>query len=112
MSWLTFRNMPVSSAVALCGLYDGPLETYLTDYPHVRQIVLCLDADGPGEGAAERLREKYGQQGYGVSYEPPPQGKDWNAYLQLIKAHKAQNGAGGQYCLITRACLHIWIKMR
>ena len=86
MSWLTFRNMPVSSAVALCGLYDGPLETYLTDYPHVRQIVLCLDADGPGEGAAERLREKYGQQGYGVSYEPPPQGKDWNAYLQLIKA--------------------------
>ena len=86
MSWLTLHRRPMSNAVALCGLYDGPLETYLRENPGIRRIFLCLDADGPGEGAAGRLKEKYGQQGYGVSYEPPPRGKDWNAYLLLIKA--------------------------
>ena len=44
-----------SNAIALCGLYDGPLGTYLADYPHIRRIVLCLDADGPGREAAGKL---------------------------------------------------------
>ena len=82
MSWFTLHGRPLSNAVALCGLYDGPLETYLDEYPHVRRIALCLDADGPGREAAGRLGTKYRSLGYGVETRAPPSGKDWNAYLQ------------------------------
>ena len=71
-----------ANAVALCGLYEGGLDTYLRENPHIRYIFLCLDADEHGREAAERLREKYARQGRTVSYKPPPRGKDWNEYLQ------------------------------
>ena len=35
-----------------------------------------------GKQAAERMKDKYTQQGCVVSYKPPPHGKDWNEYLQ------------------------------
>lgn len=80
MSWFTLHGK--CNAIALCGLYDGPLETYLADYPHIRRILLCLDADGPGREAAGRLREKYRGLGYGTEERFPPSGKDWNDFLQ------------------------------
>lgn len=79
MSWFTLHGR--SNAIALCGLYDGPLETYLADYPHIRRIVLCLDADGPGREAAGRLMEKYRGLGYETEVRAPPSGKDWNDCL-------------------------------
>lgn len=83
MSYCTLHRSVKNSAVALCCLYDGPLDTYLRDNPHLKQIDLCLDADGPGQAAAERMRQKYTQKGYAVSVHTPPRGKDWNDYLQL-----------------------------
>lgn len=80
MSWFTLYGW--ANAIALCGLYEGPLDTYLQENPQIKYIFLCLDADGPGQEAAGRLVEKYGQQGYAASYKPPPCGKDWNEYLQ------------------------------
>ena len=80
MSWFTLCGP--CNALALCGLYDAPLGTYLADYPHIRRIVLCLDADGPGREAAGRLGEKYRGLGYAVADLPTPSGKDWNQYLQ------------------------------
>ena len=80
MSWFTLHGQ--CGAVALCGLYDGPLETYLKDAPHIRRIVLCLDADGWGRKAAERLGEKYRGLGYETEDRLPPSGKDWNEFLQ------------------------------
>lgn len=80
MSWFTLHGQ--CGAVALCGLYDGPLETYLKDAPHIRRIILCLDADGPGREAAGKLGEKYRGLGYGVEKQFPPSGKDWNEFLQ------------------------------
>lgn len=80
MSWLTLYGQ--SNAVALCGLHDSPLETYLNDNPHIRQITLCLDADGPGREAVARLGEKYRTRGYKTEDQMPPSGKDWNEYLQ------------------------------
>ena len=59
------------NAVALCGLYEGPLDTYLRENPQIKYIFLCLDADGPGKEAAERMKDKYAQKGYVVSYKPP-----------------------------------------
>lgn len=60
MSFCTLHRQVRSNAVALCGLYQGPLDTYLRENPHLKQIVLCLDADGPGQEATEKFREEYG----------------------------------------------------
>lgn len=82
MSFCTLHRQVRSNAVALCSLYQGPLDTYLQENPHLKQIVLCLDTDIWGKQAAERFQEEYAQKGYTVSIRTPAQGKDWNAYLQ------------------------------
>ena len=81
MSYLTLHR-DTTNAVALCGLYDGALQTYLQAHPEIRRIALCLDADEPGQKAARQLQEKYQLQGYAVTVEKPRCGKDWNEYLQ------------------------------
>ena len=81
MSWLTLYGP--ANAVALCGLHDAPLDTYLNDYPHIGRIVLCLDADGPGREAAGRLAAKYRERGFEVVDRVPPSGKDWNEYHRM-----------------------------
>ena len=81
MSYLTLHR-DTTNAVALCGLYDGALQTYLQAHPEIRSIALCLDADEPGQKAAQQLQEKYQLQGYAVTVEKPRCGKDWNEYLQ------------------------------
>ena len=81
MSYLTLHRN-TSNALALCGLYDGALQTYLQAHPEIRRIALCLDADEPGQKAARQLQEKYQLQGYAVVVEKPRCGKDWNEYLQ------------------------------
>ena len=80
MSWITLHGRV--NASALCGLHEAPLETYLHDNPHIRRIVFCLDADGPGCEAAGRLGAKYRALGYETEDRAPPAGKDWNEYLQ------------------------------
>ena len=81
---LTLHRQVTSNAIALCGLYEGALDTYLRDTPGIRRIALCLDADGPGQTAAERLQAKYEGLGYTVKLLRPARGKDWNEYLQQL----------------------------
>lgn len=81
MSYLSLHREPIN-AIALCGLYDGALETYLKDHPSIKRITLCLDADAPGRAAAQQLKDKYSASGYAVTVEEPRSGKDWNEYLQ------------------------------
>ena len=59
MSFCTLHRQVRSNAVALCGLYQGPLDTYLRENPHLKRIVLCLDADGPGREATEKFQAEY-----------------------------------------------------
>ena len=82
MSFCTLHRQVRSNTVALCGPYQGPLDTYLRENPHLKRIVLCLDADGPGREATEKFQAEYGQKGYDVSTRMPAQGKDWNECLQ------------------------------
>lgn len=82
MSFCTLHREVTRNAVALCGLYDAPLETYLRENPHLKRIALCLDADPPGREAATRLAGKYGCRGYTMERHQPPAGKDWNEWLQ------------------------------
>ncbi len=90
MSYMTLHREMTANAVALCCLHDGALETYLKNNPHIKNIVLCLDTDQWGKKAAVRISEKYVAQGYAVSVESPPKGKDWNEYLQIKKAQKRE----------------------
>lgn len=82
MSFCTLHREVRSNAVALCGLYHGALDRYLKDNPRLNHVVLCLDDDGPGREAAEKLRAEYEGRGLKVSSRVPPRGKDWNEYLQ------------------------------
>ena len=82
MSCCTLHRSLRSNAVALCGLHDGALDTYLEENPHLRRIILCLDSDKWGRVAAERLTTKYQEQGYIVEDRLPPCGKDWNEALR------------------------------
>ena len=88
MSYCTLHREVRSNAVALCGLYQGPLDTYLREYPHLKSIILCLDADKWGQEAATRLTELYSQKGYHVMTRAPPRGKDWNEFLQQKVQHR------------------------
>ena len=81
MSFCTLHRSMRSNAVALCCLHDGALETYLKEHPHLRRIVLCLDADKWGREAANRMAAKYRERGYAVEDRLPPHGKDWNEAL-------------------------------
>ncbi|MEA4890772.1 MAG: DUF3991 and toprim domain-containing protein [Clostridiaceae bacterium] len=67
--------------LSLGGLAPLALDQYLKDYPDIRQIVLCLDRDEPGRQAALLFIEKLHQDGYEVTDDPPPSGKDYNDYL-------------------------------
>ena len=70
-----------------------PLETFLKEHPQIRSIKFCLDNDGPGRAAAEKLMQKYDEAGYEVEDCPPPKGcKDYNLFLQKIKELSGQIG--------------------
>ena len=90
------RKQPQGTAktpqtVAVQGVsVGGRYRTRTCDLPHVRRIVLCLDADGPGRDAAGELGEKYRGLGYVTEERAPPSGKDWNQYLQMENSKRRQ----------------------
>ena len=91
MSFCTLHRQVRSNAVALCGLYQGPLDTYLRENPHLKRIVLCLDADGPGREATKKFQAEYAEKGYTVFVRAPAQGKDWNECL-LLRGRTRERG--------------------
>lgn len=90
MSYMTLHRDLTSNAVALCCLHDGALESYLKENPHIKHIILCLDADKWAQEAILRIRGKYEPQGYIVTTDLPACGKDWNEHLQARK-EKSRN---------------------
>jgi len=91
MSYCTLHRTLTANAVALCGLSDNALASYLQDNPHLKRIVLCLDTDEPGQAAAKTITQKYGERGYTVFIDVPPNGKDWNEYLQHRQATRERS---------------------
>ena len=68
------------SYAASCSVSDRVLFQTLKDNPNIRQVVLCLDSDEPGQTAAKRIADKLFVQG--VSSEILiPYHKDWNEDL-------------------------------
>lgn len=60
------------------------LTHYLEMHPQTRRIILNLDSDGAGIQEANNIRMKLADQ-YEVFIEPPPSGKDYNEYLQIMR---------------------------
>ena len=68
------------SYVALCGTGGQAMHWMLEQNQYLRDVVLCLDNDGPGQAAANRLQTELQEGGYhsGILL---PVCKDWNEDL-------------------------------
>lgn len=94
MSYIDMYKDKESNKLILGMVADNPLEQFLRDYDHIKNIVLCLDNDEAGlkavHGDPEKpdrpgLKRKYESLGYHVSVETPPAGKDFNESLLEMK---------------------------
>ena len=68
------------SYAASCSVSDRVLFQTLKDNPNIRQVVLCLDSDEPGQTAAKRIADKLFVQGTASEILVPVH-KDWNEDL-------------------------------
>lgn len=83
MSYMDYVRDGKSNKLALGTTWDGALERFLLDNPHINLISLYLDNDKPGRTAAGIIRRKYMELGYRVKVRFPPYGKDWNQFLVM-----------------------------
>lgn len=72
-----------------CSVSDQALMQRLKDDPSIRKVFICLDSDGPGQEAAERIRTKLSEQGYEAEILIPNL-KDWNEDLLHIKQEEGE----------------------
>lgn len=83
------------SYAASCSVSDKVLFQTLKDNPNIRQVVLCLDSDEPGQTAAKRIADKLFVQGIASEILVPVH-KDWNedlltaASLSISKEQEVQ----------------------
>ena len=83
------------SSAASCSVSDRVLFQTLKDNPNIRQVVLCLDSDEPGQTAAKRIADKLFVQGTASEILVPVH-KDWNedllaaASLSISKEQEVQ----------------------
>lgn len=83
------------SYAASCSVSDRVLFQTLKDNPNIRQVVLCLDSDEPGQTAAKRIADKLFVRGTASEILVPVH-KDWNedllaaARLSISKEQEVQ----------------------
>ena len=78
------------SYLALCGVSDQAVFQTLQSIPHIRQVNLCLDNDGPGLAASNRISEKLKQTGYDQASRLLSHYKDFNADLVAERSASEQ----------------------
>jgi len=82
--------------LSLGGISDKALMRYLSDYPEISSVVLCLDNDKTGIEAAQRIKERLENMkhslfgNYNVYIKPPVIGKDYNDMLKSIINEKKE----------------------
>lgn len=83
------RDWQDRDRIALGGVSSLPLLYYLQEHPQIQTVEFCLDADSAGNAATAHLAEVIKEAdcapagGYVIQFSPPPQGKDWNIFLQI-----------------------------
>lgn len=86
MSYMDLYDDFESNKLALGMLHDAPIVTFLKEHPQITTIKFCLDNDGPGRTATEKLMAKYQALKYNVEDFSSPLGyKDYNEWLQEEK---------------------------
>jgi hypothetical protein len=91
MSHVELYGFGDDSMLALGGVADHPLETFLAEHSDIKEICLCLDGDEPGVKAANEMAKKYIGLGYGVRVVIPPESKkDYNEFLLYRKSGNLQ----------------------
>lgn len=100
MSYIDMYGDRTSNKLVLGMVADNPLEQFLKDYGHIKNISLCLDNDAAGQkaiygdrnadGRKQGLKEKYEARGYHVSVELPEAGKDFNESLLKQKSEEQE----------------------
>ncbi|WP_243422868.1 DUF3991 and toprim domain-containing protein [Pseudoflavonifractor phocaeensis] len=82
LSFLTLYpdDWQAHSYVALCGTGGQAMHWMLEQNQYLRDVVLCLDNDGPGQFAAKRLQTELQEGGYHCGILLPVR-KDWNEDL-------------------------------
>lgn len=88
MSYMDMTGDYASNKLVLGMVADNPLEQFLNDYSHIREINFCLDNDEAGQKAIYSdcgLFNKYNKLGYKCNVTVPDQGKDFNEALLLRK---------------------------
>lgn len=83
------QNWQQHSYVALSGVSDEALQHQLAVHENLREVVLCLDNDGVGHTATERISKALQDKGYIVT-TLVPEDKDWNQVLQNIQRQEVQ----------------------
>jgi len=71
-------NIPTWSCLSTAGMVDvvvPPLEI-------TQEIIICVDGDGAGQHATNKLAERLHRTGYSVCLAPSPQGQDCNDILR------------------------------
>ena len=77
--------------LSLGGVSSLALNAFLERSPEIRHVYVCLDNDGPGKDAAERIcmellaNERYGHISVHVAPPPDVAGKDFNDALAYIR---------------------------
>lgn len=95
------KNWQSENLVSLSGIYQSnqnisqskipaALETYLENYPDIKNIIFHLDNDKAGRLATQAIMAVLPKQ-YITADSPPPSGKDYNDYLCDMKHIKRCN---------------------
>lgn len=78
--------------IALGGLSDNALETYLKNNPNTKQIYFCLDNDSAGIQATQKYLKQYSELGYEVFDKTLKKVKDYGDLLtEYIKATSTES---------------------
>ncbi|HWR18844.1 MAG TPA: DUF3991 and toprim domain-containing protein [Clostridia bacterium] len=78
--------------LSLGGVSPLALDHYLSEHPHIKRVVMCLDNDKGGRKATEKIKVSLEARDYEVDDMPPRNGKDYNEELKAHNALKCERG--------------------
>lgn len=84
---ISVRDYKAIDRIALGGIAFKPLQHYLDEHPHIKKVIICVDADEAGDKAAESLKTELinagytPDNGYHCERQIPTGHKDFNEYL-------------------------------
>lgn len=80
------------SYLALCGVSSQGLHQYLSDYPQIQKVILCLDNDIPGQQATASIFKELNKSSAYEIKALCPRFKDFNEDLKFIHSHPVIEG--------------------